>query len=118
MNKFDKRKRRGKKTKAVQRTLGCQRLVVYKSNAHIYAQIVEDHNKGTEIIAAFSTLNKEDATLFQGTKVSQAASVGEKLAQIALNKGITKVAFDRNGNRYHGRVKALADGARKAGLEF
>lgn len=97
--------------KAISGTAAMPRLTVFKSNAHIYAQLVDDVNSHT--LAASGDLNVKS-----GTKVSRAEQVGKNLATIALSKGITNVAFDRNGYRYHGRVKALADAAREAGLKF
>ena len=93
------------------------RLSVYRSLAHIYAQIVDD-TKGNTIVAA-STLDKELAAL-KGHKgnVATAKKVGELIAKRALEKGLKKVVFDRGGYMYHGRVKALAEGARETGLEF
>lgn len=90
---------------------------MYRSLAHIYAQIVDD-TKGNTIVAA-STLDKELAAL-KGHKgnVATAKKVGELIAKRALEKGLKKVVFDRGGYMYHGRVKALAEGARETGLEF
>ena len=91
------------------------RLSVYKSLKHIYAQIIDDTIGHT--LVAFSDLNlsKEER---KGTKTEIARIVGQKLAEKALERGIKKVVFDRGGFKYHGRVKALADGAREKGLEF
>ena len=93
------------------------RLSVYRSLNHVYAQIIDD-TKGNTIVAA-STLEKEMGAA-QGHKgnVGTAKKVGELIARRALEKGLKKVVFDRGGYRYHGRVKALADSAREAGLEF
>ncbi|MBA2848534.1 50S ribosomal protein L18 [Thermosulfuriphilus ammonigenes] len=96
------------------------RLSVFRSAKHIYAQIINDE-EGRTLVAA-STLSKDlrakvNELKGQG-KVAQARLVGEYLAQMAREKGITKVCFDRAGYRYHGRVKALAEGAREGGLEF
>jgi large subunit ribosomal protein L18 len=93
------------------------RLSVYRSLNHVYAQIIDD-TKGNTIVAA-STLEKELSAL-KGHKgnVGMAKKVGELIAQRALGKGLKKVVFDRGGYMYHGRVKALADSAREAGLEF
>lgn len=97
--------------KAISGTSAMPRLTVFKSNAHIYAQLIDDVNSYT--LAAAGDLNVKS-----GTKVARAEEVGRTLASVALAKGITNVAFDRNGYRYHGRVKALADAARDAGLKF
>ena len=87
------------------------RLVVYRSLKHIYAQLVDDSANRT--IATVSDLNIE-----QGKKSERAAEVGKQIAERAKSAGITRVVFDRAGYRYHGRIKAVADGARKGGLEF
>lgn len=88
------------------------RLAVFRSAKHIYAQIIDDV-KGVTLVSA-STLNVEA----EGTKTDAAKAVGEAVAKKALDAGITKVVFDRGGNIYHGRIKALAEGAREAGLDF
>ena len=88
------------------------RLTVFRSNTQIYAQIIDD-KAGKTLVAASSLLLKEKIA-----KKEQAAKVGENLAKLALEAGITQVVFDRNGYLYHGRVKELADGARKGGLKF
>lgn len=93
------------------------RLSVFKSLKHIYAQIIDDSTGHT--FCAASTLDKEMRGKLQGlTKTQQAAEVGKSIAKRALEMGIKQVAFDRGGHKYHGRVKALADAAREAGLEF
>ncbi|NPV88871.1 50S ribosomal protein L18 [Coprothermobacteraceae bacterium] len=93
------------------------RLSVYRSARHIYAQIIDD-TVGHTLVSA-STLEKEIREQVKDmTKSEQASLVGRLIAQRALEKGITKVVFDRGGFKYHGRVKALADAAREAGLEF
>ncbi|MEO0289528.1 MAG: 50S ribosomal protein L18 [candidate division WOR-3 bacterium] len=91
------------------------RLVVFRSLKHIYAQIIDD-SKGITLCSA-STLDK-DFPKVEGDKKAKAFKVGEILAKRALEKGIKQIVFDRNGYRYHGRVKNLADGARKSGLDF
>ena len=88
------------------------RLAVFRSAKHIYAQIIDDV-KGVTLVSA-STLNVNA----EGTKTDAAKAVGEAVAKKALDAGITKVVFDRGGNIYHGRIKALAEGAREAGLGF
>lgn len=93
------------------------RLTVYKSSKHIYAQLVDDENNRT--LATVSTLSKElRETLGELKKVERAEKVGAKMAELAKAKGIETVVFDRNGWRYHGRVAALAKGAREGGLRF
>lgn len=88
------------------------RLTVFRSNKQIYAQVIND-DEGRTIVAASSLGIKEKMT-----KTEQAAKVGEDVAQKAIAAGVTAVVFDRNGYLYHGRVKELADGARKGGLKF
>jgi large subunit ribosomal protein L18 len=96
------------------------RLCVFRSNAHIYAQIINDED-GHTLVAA-STLDREmrspGSEADAKAKVAQATEVGKLLASRAKEKGLSKVVFDRAGYLYHGRVKALADGAREGGLEF
>jgi large subunit ribosomal protein L18 len=92
------------------------RLSVFRSLQHIYAQVIDD-STGTTLVAA-STNEPSTRSSATGPKAERAKLVGETLAQRAREKGITSVVFDRGGYMYHGRVKALADGARGAGLEF
>ena len=93
------------------------RLCVFRSSRHIYAQIIDDESGHTLVCA--STLEKELRDQIKGLrKTEQAAAVGKLIAQRALEKGIKSVVFDRGGYKYHGRVKALADASREAGLEF
>ncbi|MBM1106129.1 50S ribosomal protein L18 [Aurantibacter crassamenti] len=91
------------------------RLSIFRSNSAIYAQVIDDNSGVT--IAAASSRDKELAKA-KGTKSEIAAMVGKAIAEKATKAGIDKVAFDRGGNLYHGRVKSLADGAREAGLKF
>lgn len=118
MNKKLRRERRGRATKFKQKQLGLPRLVVYRSLNHIYAQVVTKAANGDVVIAVSSTVDKEVKSGLKGCKVEQAQLVGKLLAERALAKNITKVAFDRAGYKFHGRVKALAEGAREAGLNF
>jgi len=92
------------------------RLAVFRSNKGIYAQIIDDV-KGVTLVS-MSSISKEIDLAAGLKKTEQSLMVGQKLGEKAIVAGITKVAFDRSGYKYHGRVKALADGARKAGLEF
>lgn len=93
------------------------RLSVFRSAKHIYAQVVDDVTGRT--LAMASTLSKDlDGTLGEDDKTAQAKKVGALIAKVCLAKQIGKVVFDRNGYLYHGRVKALADAAREAGLSF
>jgi large subunit ribosomal protein L18 len=93
------------------------RLCVNRTNAHIYAQVIDDKN-GLTVVAASSLDAEMKASLKSGANIDAAKVVGEALGRRALEAGITEVVFDRGGRLYHGRVKALADGARSAGLKF
>ena len=115
--KKEVRIRRGKKTRLHMRALAAHRLSVHRTPQHIYAQIVAPD--ASQTLVAASTLEKELAKGLKSTSnVEAAKKVGVALAKRAKDKGITKVAFDRSGFKYHGRVKALADAAREGGLEF
>ena len=93
------------------------RLAVFRSNNHIYAQVIDDEAQAT--LCAASTLDKDlRASVKTGGTCDASVAVGELVAKRALAKGIQQVVFDRGGNLYHGRVKALADAAREAGLQF
>jgi large subunit ribosomal protein L18 len=93
------------------------RLAVFRSQQHIYAQIIDDVQQHT--LAAASSLEPElKSQLSNGANITAATAVGKLVAERALAKGIEQVVFDRGGNLYHGRVKALADAAREAGLNF
>jgi len=97
----------------VAQNLGIPRLSVFRSNQHIWAQIIDDKH-GLTLASCSTKVLKET----KGTKSEKAASVGQEIAKIALTKKIINVRFDRGLYRYHGRVKALADGARQGGLKF
>ena len=117
MNKKETRIRRARKTRLKIAELGVKRLVVSRSNCHIYAQIINE--AGTEVLAYTSTLEKSVANLVKnGGNVVAAKIVGEHIAKKAIASGILEVAFDRSGFKYHGRVKALAESAREHGLKF
>ena len=93
------------------------RLTVFRSNNHIYAQVIDDDAQST--LCAASTLDKDMRTNLDASSTCDASvAVGELVAKRALAQGIQQVVFDRGGNLYHGRVKALADAARKTGLQF
>jgi large subunit ribosomal protein L18 len=93
------------------------RLAIFRSNEHIYAQIIDDTEQHTLVSA--STVEPElKSSLASGANREASAQVGKLIALRSLEKGITKVVFDRGGNLYHGRIKALADAAREAGLDF
>ncbi|HUS23728.1 MAG TPA: 50S ribosomal protein L18 [Candidatus Binatia bacterium] len=111
------RVRRGKRARLHMRTLGAHRLTVHRTAQHIYAQIIAPDAKTT--LAAVSTLDQDVAKGLKSTSNTEAAKkIGSEIARRAKEKGVTKVAFDRSGFKYHGRVKALADAAREGGLEF
>lgn len=93
------------------------RLSVFKSNKHVYAQLIDDDNAVTLAAASTKSASIKD-TLAGKTPVERAALVGQEIARIAKEAGHTAVVFDRNGYRYHGIVKSLADGAREGGLAF
>ena len=93
------------------------RLAVFRSNNHMYAQIIDDL-AGTTLVAASTTEKEVKAELKKTNDVEAASYVGTVIAKRALEKGITTVVFDRGGYLYHGKVQALADAAREAGLEF
>ncbi|MBN1326754.1 MAG: 50S ribosomal protein L18 [Candidatus Cloacimonetes bacterium] len=92
------------------------RLVVFRSVQNIYGQIIDDQSGKTMV--SFSTIAKEEKIDTSKKKTEQSFAAGLKLGEKAINQGIKKICFDRNGYLYHGRVKAFAEGARKAGLEF
>jgi large subunit ribosomal protein L18 len=112
------RKRRHRRIRAkISGTAARPRLNIFRSLDHIYAQVIDD-DAGHTLVAA-STVDTQLAAVVDGkTKKEQAAVVGKALAERALAAGITNVVFDRGGYRYHGRIKALADGAREGGLTF
>ena len=111
------RKRHLRIRKRISGTAERPRLCVFKSNNHMYAQIINDETHHTLVSA--STLDEEVTQIAEAKNTCEAsAAVGTILAQRALDSGIVKVVFDRGGNLYHGRVKALADSARSAGLEL
>jgi len=117
MDKKTARLRRATRVRAKIRELATHRLVVNRTPRHIYAQLIAP--TGSEVLAAASTVEKDLAGGLKYTgNVEAAAVVGKLIAERAIEKGITKVAFDRSGFKYHGRVKALADAAREAGLQF
>jgi len=117
MEKKIARLRRAKSTRAHIRKLAVPRLTVHRSGQHIYAQVIAP--EGDRVLAAASTVQKSVREGLKATKNKDAAAaVGKAVAEKARAAGIEAVAFDRSGFRYHGRVKALADAAREAGLKF
>ena len=117
MNNLDARQRRARKTRAKIAELKVTRLSVHRTNTHIYAQIIAD--TGNKVLASASTLEAEvRKSVKNGGNVDAAAVIGKRIAEKAKAAGITTVAFDRSGYKYHGRIKALADAARENGLSF
>jgi large subunit ribosomal protein L18 len=110
-------KRKARIRKRLSGTPERPRLSVFRSARHVYAQIVDDRAGNTLVTASSVEGAFKEQPKF-ATKVAAAAFVGKLVAQRALEKGIKKVVFDRNGFLYHGRVKAISDGAREAGLDF
>jgi large subunit ribosomal protein L18 len=115
-NKFKRLKRETLRGQ-IKGTIERPRLSVYRSNENIYAQIIDDTNSKTLI--SCSTLDRSiKLTLANGRTCDASRLMGEKLAELSLKKNITKIVFDRGPYLYHGRIKALADGARAGGLQF
>jgi large subunit ribosomal protein L18 len=117
LNKNESRQRRARKTRARIAEQKTVRLAVHRTNQHMYAQVISAC--GSKVLASASTLEAEvRKELANGGNSAAAAVVGKRIAEKAKSAGITAVAFDRSGCRYHGRVKALADAAREHGLQF
>lgn len=117
MDKKEGRKRRAKRTRARIALQGAYRLCIHRTPRHIYAQIIAP--EGDRVIASASTLSKDVRAELAGTgNKTAAAAVGKKIAERAKEHGIEQVAFDRSGFKYHGRIQALADAAREAGLKI
>jgi large subunit ribosomal protein L18 len=115
--KVKARLRRAKATRAKIKELNVHRLCIHRTLSHTYAQVITP--AGDIVVASASTLDKElHPQIKHGANVDAAKIIGEAVARRALSKGVKTVAFDRSGYRYHGRVKALADAAREAGLQF
>jgi large subunit ribosomal protein L18 len=120
LTKKDQRQRRARQTRVRIALQGTVRLAVHRSNQHIYASILS--GDGAKVLASASTAEKEVREQMgaagNGGNTSAATIIGKRIAEKAKAAGIEKVAFDRSGFAYHGRVKALADAAREAGLQF
>jgi large subunit ribosomal protein L18 len=117
MDKKSIRLRRARRTRATIKRLGGNRLCVHKTPRHIYAQVIT--KSGSEVLASASSLDKEFSNQYEnGGNLKAAVEVGKSIAQRAKSVGVTSVAFDRSGFKYHGRIKALADAARVGGLSF
>jgi large subunit ribosomal protein L18 len=120
MDKKQSRLRRGRQTRIKIAQLGVNRLSIHRTNLHIYANLISPDAK---VLVSASTLEADVRAELGGKSgaggnAAAAALVGKRVAEKALQAGITEVAFDRSGFRYHGRVKALAEAAREAGLKF
>jgi len=116
MDKKISRQRRAAKTRVRISRQNAARLMVHRTNLHIYAQVID---AGEKVVASASTLEKDvRASHPNGAKKEAAAEVGKRIAEKAKAAGVTQVAFDRAGFSYHGRVKALAEAAREGGLKF
>ena len=120
MTKKEQRLRRSRQTRVRIALQGVVRLAVHRSNLHIYATVISDD--GTKVIATASTAEAEVRTALGGSgkggNAAAATAIGKRIAEKAKAAGVEKVAFDRSGFAYHGRVKALAEAAREAGLQF
>ena len=117
--KKDQRIRRSRQTRLRIATQRVARLTVFRSNLHIYARVISDD--GTQVLASASTAEKDmrnELGAGKGGNTAAAAAVGKRIAEKAKAAGVEKVAFDRAGFAYHGRIKALAEAAREAGLQF
>jgi large subunit ribosomal protein L18 len=120
LNKKEQRQRRARQTRVRIATQRVARLTVFRSNLHIYASVISDD--GARVLASASTNEKDVRDQLgapgKGGNAAAAAIVGKRIAEKAKAAGIEKVSFDRSGFAYHGRVKALAEAAREAGLQF
>ncbi|MDI1309106.1 MAG: 50S ribosomal protein L18 [Methylotenera sp.] len=117
MNNVNNRLRRARKTRAKIAELKVTRLSVHRTNTHIYAQIIAE--SGDKVIVSASTVEADvRKNIKNGGNVEAAAAIGKLIAEKAVKAGVTTVAFDRSGYKYHGRIKALADAARENGLSF
>jgi large subunit ribosomal protein L18 len=120
LNKKDQRIRRSRQTRARIAVQRVARLMVHRTNLHIYASVISDD--GSKVLASASTaeaeVRKEMGADGKGGNVAAATAIGKRIAQRAKAAGVEKVAFDRSGFAYHGRVRALAEAAREAGLQF
>jgi len=117
MNNVNNRLRRARKTRAKIAELKVTRLSVHRTNTHIYAQIIAE--SGDKVIVSASTVEADvRKKIKNGGNVEAAAAIGKLIAEKAKKAGVSTVAFDRSGYKYHGRIKALADAARENGLSF
>ncbi|WP_295624162.1 50S ribosomal protein L18 [uncultured Nitrosomonas sp.] len=116
-NLKDRRLRRSRKTRYKIAEIGTIRLCVHRTNLHIYAQLIDDNQHKT--IACASTLESDvKKEISSGSSVTAASFIGKRIAEKGKECGITNIAFDRSGYKFHGRIKALAESARQNGLKF
>lgn len=117
LNKNKSRQRRALKTRARIAEQKAVRLAIHRTNLHIYAQVISAD--GGTVLASASTMEAEvRKSVGNGGNAAAAAVIGKRIAEKAKSAGVTTVAFDRSGNKYHGRIKALAEAARENGLQF
>jgi len=117
MDKKTSRLKRALKLRSKIKKTGVKRLSIHRTPQHIYAQVINED--GTQTLASASTIQADIKSTLQSTgNIDAAKVVGKQIAEKALAAGVTEVAFDRSGFKYHGRVKALADAARESGLKF
>lgn len=117
ISKTNRRNRRAGKIRARLARVGGNRLCIHRTPRHIYAQVIDE--TGSKVLASASTLEADvKKDIGNGGNIAAATAVGKRIAEKARAAGVEKVSFDRSGFRYHGRVKALADAAREAGLNF
>ena len=117
MDKKQSRMKRALKLRSKIKKVGATRLSIHKTSQHIYAQVISEDGS-TTLASASTTQSEIKSTIKYTGNIQAAAIVGKYIAEKALAAGVTEVAFDRSGFKYHGRVKALADAAREAGLKF
>jgi large subunit ribosomal protein L18 len=119
MDKKLSRMRRAKRTRMKIKELNMPRLSVARTGQHIYAQLITQGEQGDKVIVSSSTMEKSaKSSGAVGSNIKSAGIIGKLIAEKAIKNGVSKVAFDRAGFKYHGCIKALADAAREAGLEF
>ncbi len=117
MEKKQSRMKRALKLRSKIRSLNATRLSIHRTSLHIYAQVISGDGKTTLVSASTNQAEIKESLKYTGN-IEAAALVGKFIAEKAIAAGVTEVAFDRSGFKYHGRVKALADAAREAGLKF
>ncbi len=118
LNKKKNRLRRCRKIRFIWKKFNKIRLVIYKTSCHIYAQIIKQEGKNSNVLVFASTLEKKIINNNNTGNIISASIIGKVIAKRSINKGIYNVVFDRSGFKYHGRIKKLANNARKYGLIF